>query len=64
MNDKRHHPPPPPPPPPPPQPAAKEASRKKPWSKPTIRGSDGVIDIGTGTYLDPNLEGPLYRRVS
>ena len=55
MNDKRH------PPPPPPQPAAKEAPRKKPWSKPTIRNSDGVIDFASGQDARPAGEAPFYR---
>ena len=53
MNDKQH--------PPPPPPAAKEAPRKKPWSKPTIRNSDGVIDFASGQDPHPVGENANYR---
>ena len=56
MNDKQ---PPPPPPPPQPDPAASagaaKALGKRPWSKPTIRNSNGVIDSSAGQ--DPNVMG-------
>ncbi len=60
MNDKQH---PPPPPPPAAGPAASagaaKALGKRPWSKPTIRVSDGIITISSGGSPRPT-EGTYY----
>ena len=45
------------PPPPPAKPVASadgpKASRKRPWSKPTVRIHDGVTDVESGAVTHP-----------
>ena len=40
---------PPPPPPPPAESLTDAPKKKKPWSKPTIRISDGIIEVQVGS---------------
>ena len=57
-----------PPPPPAKSPKAVAAAplpKKKPWSKPTIRGSDGVLWTSSGTKFHTQaIENAAYTNVS